>query len=439
MWLGSTLKIPELQSLRQKLICYQAGQYQPTAEDQLALGQQSLLPEEEDRINFQLIAQADSASLELKGLLCPFRLHDAYAIDLTLFSPTPITLGQLNQLNPQGLLLPPHIQASLGQTLLFYAEVDALEKDDRSIADACLAQLLQNQVMPEFLAEGKLLGSSIFEYGSLVRDPAQQYHILVWLNHNQLAPEVDEVSERLLYLLNSRHKILYAYDQSRWCDRQAKQLYSDLELNIVQRFNQIARSPDHLQQFQTLLRNQLPQTAFQYAQYLRDLSDHETTINTNLQNYRQQLAKLARLPGCDLTFLQDFLDLAENKYLKQIQVNQSYLTPGQALFQQLTETIRGLAELEQTESDRCLERTVQVLGVGLATGTIVGAGYSYTEKPFKPPFSTNTIHPFVAYLLWSFTAAFIAGVIAYWLTQLNLLVWWSNLRNRGQDEKTFEE
>ena len=439
MGLGNMLQVPKLKSLRQSLICYAEGQYQPSVEDQLPPGQQSLLLPGEESIDFPLVVQSDGTELKFSGSLSPFLIHDTYAIDLTLSSPNYLTLEQLNQLNPRGLLLPHHIQASLGQTLLLYAEVDALQKDDRVIADACVAQLFHNQAIPEFLDKGRLLGSSIFEYEFLSTDPTQQCHILVWLNHNQLAPEVNEASERLLYLLNARHKILYAYDQSRWCDRQAKQLYSNLELNIVKRFDQIAQSPDHLQQFQTLLRNQLPQTAFKYAQYLRDLSDHATTISTNLHNYRQQLAKLARLPDCDLTFLQDFLDLAENKYLKQIQVDQSYLTPGQGLFQQLTETIRGLAELEQTESDQHLERTIQVLGVALATGAIVGDGYSYTEKPFRPPFSTDTIHPFIAYLLWSFIAALIAGLLACWLTQPRLLAWWSNLRNRGQDGQTFEE
>jgi hypothetical protein len=439
MGLGNTLKIPELQSLHQKLICYQAGQYQPSAEDQLAPGQQNLLLNREDSLNFHLADQDNHEGLEFDGSLVPFRIHDAYAIDLTLFSSTPITLGQISHLNPQGLLLPPHIQASLGQTLLLYAEVDSLRKEDRAIADACVAQLFHNQTMPEFLAEGKLLGSSIFEYDTLSTDPSQQRHALVWLNHNSLAPEVDEVSERLLYILLCRHKVLYAYEQSRWCDRQTKQIYSRLDQEFVQNFTQIAQAPDHLRQFQIWLRKDLPSMAFEYARHLRDLSDHLTTIQTNLENYQSQMAKLARLPGNDLIFLQQFSDLAQNKFLRQIQVDREYLVPGQAIFQQLIETIRGLAELEQTESDRRLERTIQVLGVGLATGAIVGAGYSYTEKPLKPPFSTDTVHPFIAYLLWSFIAAIVAGIITYWLTQPGLWAGRSNLRKPKRDGKASEE
>lgn len=382
MGLGNTLNIHKLQSLHEKLICYQAGQYQPSAEDQLAPGEQNLLLGREDRLDFQVATQINHGRLEFNGLLVPFRVHDTYAIDLTLSSPNPITLGQISHLNPQGLLLPPHIQASLGQTLLFYAEVDSLWREDRAIADACVAQLFHQQITPEFLAEGKLLGSSIFEYDTLTTDPTQQRHVLVWLNHHPL-PSV-EVSGHILYLMLCRHKILYAYEQSRWCDRQAKQIYSKLDQKFVQKFTQIAQAPDHLRQFQIWLQEDLPSMAFEYARHLRDLSDHTTTIQTNLENYQSQMAKLARLPGNDLIFLQQFSNLAQNKFLRQIQVDQEYLLPGQAIFQQLIETIRGLAELEQAENDRRLERTIQVVGVGLGIGAIFGSSSAFIDRPWKP-------------------------------------------------------
>ncbi len=419
MELGNMLKIPELQSLHQKLICYQSGQYKPLVEDQLAPGQQNLLFNKEESLNFHLTERTKHGDLEFNGLLVPFRIHDTYAIDLTLTFPNPITIGQINHLNPQGLLISPQIQASLGQTLLFYTEVDASHKDDRAIADACIAQLIHNQAIPEFLAQGKLLSSSIFEYNILATDPTQQRHILVWLNHQNLAVEVDEVLERLLYILLCRHKILYAYNQSRWCNRQAKQIYSDLDQKIVQNFSQIAQADDHLQQFQTLLCEQLPQKAFEYARYLRDLFDHNTTIQTNLENYQSQITKLAELSGNDLFFLEKFHDLAQNKFLRQIQVDREYLVPEQALFQQLIETIRGLTELEQAERDRRLESTIQVLGVGLGVGAIFGSSSAFIDRPWKPPFSPNTtIHPFVSSLLVSLLAALSAALFTWWLTRL---------------------
>jgi hypothetical protein len=358
--LGNTLQVPELQSLKNTLISYQGGQYRATAEDQLPLSQPNLLPSGKDSIDFSLPVQANGKGLELRGSLSPFRLYDTYAIDLTLFSPKPINLEQLNQLNPHGLLLPPHIQASLGQTLLLYVEADNLQKDDRTIADTCVTQVFQNQGMPEFISESRILDSPIFEYDTVITDPAQQRHLLVWLNHNQLPSEIDEASMRLFYLLLTRHKILFAYNQSRWCDRQAKHIINDLEQNIIQRFNQIAQlqqyrqqniiqrfnqiaqSRSYRRQFQTLF-GQLLQMTSEYNRCLRHLFDHTATIQANLKNYQNQMDKLAHLPGNDLIFLQQFLDLTQNKFLQQIQVDRDYLISGQAFFNQVIDIAREIS------------------------------------------------------------------------------------------------
>lgn len=416
--LGNTLHISELQALKQELLCYRAGEYYPTAEEQLLPGQQSLLSNGAESLDFSVPAPIVGPDLSLTGFVSPFRVHDTYAIDLTLSPQAPITLGQLHQLNPQELLLPPHIQASLGQTLLLYAEVDGLQRQDRAIADACVAQFFPYPSTPEFVAAGKLLGSDIFEYDTLATATAQQRHILVWLNHYPLPSAVDALSERLFYLLLCRHKILYAYDQARWCHDSARTVYSDFERDIVQKFSQIAQSPDRLQQFKALLRTQLPQQSFQYAQYLRDLSDHATSIQTNLENYQNQMAKLALLPGNDLDFLQQFQHQTQTKYLKQIQVYREFLAPGQTLFQQLTDTIRGLVELEQAESDRRLEQTIQVVGVGLGVGAIFGSSSAFIDRPWMPAFSPNSaLHPFVSSLLVSLLAALGAGFLTWLFTQ----------------------
>lgn len=377
----------------------------------------NLLPDGEESIDFSLIREVDTEKIEINGSLSPFQLDDAYAVDITLFSCNPINLAQMGKLNLGEILLSPRIQAPLGQTLFLYAEVDALYKDDRQLSESLVMQVLGRQALPEYRSEGKLLGHSIFEYSTATIGAVDKSHTLVWLNHNQFSAEMGLVTEKILYALLSRHKILYAYSQANTCNLQAKEIYSALEQNVVQPFRKIAQAPDHLQQFQDLLRTQLPQDAFKYAQHIRNLSDYATTVDTNLKNYRRSVESLGHLLETDLTFFQDFSELAEAKYKTQIQVYLNYLTPGQSLFQQLIDSIRGLADLEQAENDRRLEATIQVLGVGLATGAIVSAGYGYVSKPWRRPFSTNTIHPFIGYLLLSFVGAVISGLITYGFTK----------------------
>jgi hypothetical protein len=389
--------------------------------------QQHLLPQEaEQQTDYQVLLQQGATSLRLdfsppnqtnhlQGLICPFRLHDVYAADLTLSYPGNLATADLAQLNPQGALRLTPEQASLGQTLMFYAEPLAVVSAAAALATDCVHQILHEPM--NCVAQGLFLSNPVFEFDGGKFESEPNRHILVWLNYQKMQSEqMNFVSQQLLLLLCCRHKILYAYRQSRWCDHQAKKIYSEVE-EITQGFSRVAQAPDHLQRFQDQLRN-LPQKAFEYTQQLRDLADHETTLQTNIENYQRQLEKLKQLPGNELTFLQQFLDHAQARLLRQIQIDREYLTPGQTLFQQLIDTIRGMAELEQAEGDRRLERTIQVVGVGLGVGAIFGSSSAFIDRPWRPPFSPNTvIHPFLSSLLISLFAAFITGFTIWHYTR----------------------
>ncbi len=120
---------------------------------------------------------------ELSCKLYPLRLHDTYAVDFTVFFKDKILkLSELPSLNPNGCLLPAAIQASLGQTLLFYAEPVADVIPDRILADQCLQALWQQTELPKFaVKEGRLFGSPLFGYEEVSdRAAARATHVLVW-------------------------------------------------------------------------------------------------------------------------------------------------------------------------------------------------------------------------------------------------------------------
>jgi hypothetical protein len=80
---------------------------------------------------------------------------------------------------------------------------------------------------------------------------------------------------------------------------------------------------------------------------------------------------------------------------------------------QLVDTIRGIVETEQAESDRSLENTIHILGIGFGGGAIVsGVVVQNIDKINIPLISAkNPPNPFYASLLLSFLATlfFIAG------------------------------
>ncbi|NEQ64359.1 MAG: hypothetical protein F6K21_02450 [Symploca sp. SIO2D2] len=344
--LGNALHIGELQTLRQELICYEGDRYFPEAEDIWDVEYFNLLENQEPSLRFQVPPQA--GGLELQGLLCPFRLHDTYAIDLTLYSQDTFTLPQLNYLNPQNLILQ-NIQASLGQTLLLFGQPPETQQGNYQVlADACVAQLFPRKQAINLVDTGCLLGNPIFEYESGPTNPANKLHILVWLECQDMNPsEMDRVAEILLYLLWCRHKILYVYRQSRWCVIQAKKLYGSLD-QYKSNFSQISEAPNrrvHLIHLQT----KLQQLELDYANYLSDLEEHQQTIAINEENYKTYLERLEKLPSTKLSFCQDFLRHIRNKFQKQIQVDLDYLAIGRDRLQHLKATVQDTIAVEPND------------------------------------------------------------------------------------------
>jgi hypothetical protein len=447
--LGQILQIPALQNLKQELICYQNGQYDPTAENLLTLKWQSLLRPKKDDLDCDPITLTENTDVRLSSFY-PFLLHDTYAVDLTLSCNHAISLDELGQLNPKGLLLPKSIGASLGQTLLLYGEVplDSNEKL-RTLANDCVGHLVGHQIKLQLNAEGMLIGNRIFEYNSQETEPSKQCHILVWfINPDALIDEyLGQVSEHLLQLCCAYHKILYAYDQCQWCFHQAEELYSELE-QYIEHFQEVGANSleQRLEEFKYLL-TKLPMKSITYSKYLRDLADHKTTIATNIKNYESSFKKLPKLPDDNLSFLEEFIELTHIKYQAQIQVYRQHLEPGAKLFEQLIDTVSGIvsidrAELEAQKAERervnevktqerekaaqkrekRLELVITLVGTGLAVSSISASVISNPSEKF-PLILQNSISSFLFdalfHLIVGIVFAIFMGVILWVMRRLS--------------------
>ncbi len=358
-----------------------------------------------------------SKKLCLTGEFYPVQLHDTYAVDLTFrYANLTVDLAQLSGLNPQQTLNPSFINASLGQTLLFFAELYCELKDLRSIADACMQQLNLGEL--HYINDFIFLGSPVFEYNN----SSQTCHLLIWLNCYSETIEKEELGEYydpLLKLLCYHHKILYVYEQSRYCDREARKLYSQLEEKVTALSQQFPNAETQLEIFKDWLKT-ASQVAFTYETYLRDLEVHQTTININAKNYSWRLNELesSLLPGDKLTSFQQFLEITQEQRQEQITVDLAYLNPGKELFRQMLETIRGLVEIDQAQRDRArlkaeenLQDSLQAVGVGIAAGAIVASTSGLITQPWKSPNRDLPPHPFLIALFGSV----LCSVGAWWI------------------------
>ena len=374
--------------------------------------------------NLDFTAIKHKNNLHLSGEIKRLQIHDTYALDLTFRYPhSKVQLTDLKGLNQDNCLLPNNINASLGQTLVFFAQPVGTIKDEKAFAEHCVKALISeaefNKLNISFQGKGKLLNSPIFEYNNDAISPENQCHILIWLNANRETTDLEEAGEYyypLIDLLNCRSKIIYARSESRWCYQQARKEYSLLEEKVNQ-FNNLKDNPadSKLKEFNQWL-NEIPEISFNYARYLRDLELQRNTIKTNTRNYQLHLEKIKAI--CiqdDLDFLSSFLELAEDTFIEQINTDLAYLTPAQRLFEQLIDSIRGIVEIEQTKRDRSLNNTVQILGIGLGGGAIIsGVVVQHIDKinqPLAAISPNNPPHPFYASLALSIAATlFFTGV-----------------------------
>lgn len=412
------LSLPGLKDVRSKLICYQNGKYSP----KLELGRQTNWLTNSGRLDLGSIPTTEG--FKIKGNLQPFLFNDTYVADLTLSPESPnisIDVPQLQHFKPS-CLLPSKIQSSLGHTLWIYGEVDARE-DCQALASKCAVALLAGtNLNPVLVNEDNLFGSLLFEYQAPdpnePQNPDKQCHILIWLNNSNAdtLTLAEKAYEWLLNLLICHHKILYIYQEASSCYPKIRELYSNLEQQMQDFPSLIADPKTRLEKLKELLTS-IPLDAVTSNRYLRDLKAHHTTINTNIKNYRTCLEEIKGI-GNPPQFWEDFLNRSDEQWQNQIQIYIDYFAPSQELFEKMIDTIRGIVEIEQAERDRSLEKTIQIIGVGLGAGAIVsGVVTQHIDKPFAPLSFNNPPHPLVLSLFWSVLATLGFGVLAWLWTK----------------------
>ncbi|MBW4676202.1 MAG: hypothetical protein KME52_19945 [Desmonostoc geniculatum HA4340-LM1] len=412
--LGKQLSVPKLETLPEFI--------------EEANNQKSSITGEILKSIFTFTGIQHQQNLHLSGEVNPLEIHDTYALDLTLRYPHPeVKLTDLRGLNPDGCLLSKNINASLGQTLVFFAQPVGKIDDEQAFSDACVKALLSEETLQKVNIsrqhQGQLLGSPIFEYNNNADTPEGQFHLLIWLNTASETTELENKGQYyypLIDLLLCRSKIIYARSEAIWCHKQARSAYADLE-KYKQDFKELKNQSIDVKfyEFNQWLQ-QIPEISFNYVDYLRDLELHRTTIQTNSKNYRLYLDKLNKIGinSDNLAFLSNFLELAEDTFVEQINTNLAYLIPGQNLFDQMIATIRGIAEVEQAKRDRSLERKIQVLGTAFGGGAIVsGVVTQHIDKPFAQINFNYPLHPLTLSLLWSFLATVFFGLVAWLATK----------------------
>ncbi|MBW4675632.1 MAG: hypothetical protein KME52_16885 [Desmonostoc geniculatum HA4340-LM1] len=371
----------------------------------------------------------------IKGFAHPLRIYDSYSLWLNLRRPekennipTPdVDITFLSQFNQNNCLTFKEHPLFLGQTLLITGWLTGAKdkQNAKEIAKECLTVVFpDSQKQPPFNRQGELFGSPIFEYG-LFSQISNYQHVLIWLFADEQADiKFNQCYQELLDLFFFRTKVVKAYKDSR-------EIYKQLDAACLQIEAEIDKVPKVGEQKSigaanlTDLKNQLktlPQLALTYTRLLRNLEEYQNTIAINAYNYQERSQKIHAIVGEDISFLENFNQKNSPFFQQQINADLGYFRHGSELLGRAIDSIRGIVEIEQAESDikqaerdRTLNNTIQVLGIGFGGGAIIsGVIVQHIDKinqPLTAISPNNPPHPFYASLLLSVLATcFFIGI-----------------------------
>jgi hypothetical protein len=357
------------------------------------------------------------------GLAYPCRISDSYGLWLNLRRPEKennqrtedVETDFFKLLNPNNCLILPTHPLFLGQTILITASIinAKIQNDHQKIADECLKEVFHQNTVPPFYRQGELFGSPIFEYG-LPNQSSQYQQVLICLfTEKETGKKFDQSCPKLLDLFFHHSKIVKAYKDSRAIYKDLDKKYRDIE-SEVNKILELKNNQDITRQDLKKLQNQLkafPTLALEYTRLVLNLEDSQNTIVINADNYGDKLEQIKHnLNGENLDFLEIFLNKNCATFKRQIQADLGYFQHGSQLLDQAVNSIRGIVEIEQAKSDRSLETTVQVLGIGLGGGAIFsGIIVQHIGTINQPLLPKN---PFLASLILSIIATIVCTLLA---------------------------
>jgi len=303
--------------------------------------------------------------------IIPLRLHDTYAVDFTVFIKNKtISMPELSNFNPQDCLLPQQIDASIGQTLLLYAEIENEVEINEKLAKECVKNLWKNNCPDFTVKQGTLFGSPIFECEEVTNNSTKKpAHILIWFGKDsQTLNLANKTNNFFIKLLCQRHKILSVYASAQQDYKLTRELYRQLEEKAESFHDLPHHGKKRLHALEQMLLK-LPKEGVDYAKYLRNLNDYNTTLCANRENYGISLNNLRGflLPEDDIGWLELFYNEKSILLEQQINTNIAYLTPAQPLFQQLIDNVQGLTQIETLKHEFDKQERIELLVVFIAT------------------------------------------------------------------------
>jgi len=233
------------------------------------------------------------------GYYYPVRLSDTYGLLLDCSLKTTQSDADLTWLKDLQAYVTKKLKTqkgTLGQTWMFSAQLSNVPTQEyEAIAKRCYETLIPGADFAENkLVQSKFLGGYLFEFWRYTGVGTENNHIIIALYPNKTeAKKAAEFYSYWLPLLMFRHKIMWAYNQSRVLKQRLK-----AEAVKIQTCNKEVRQNQPFD-FKTLKQTLLKswEVLPSYTTDLSGLEDQTRTIEINLDNYQKRLKTLVHESG----------------------------------------------------------------------------------------------------------------------------------------------
>jgi hypothetical protein len=329
--------------------------------------------------------------------------------------------------------------ATIGQTWMISGWLP--QSDDRSredIAKDCYKALIPDSNWKQDLeGQGTFLGATIFElsrYRLKIKDISEtlttiqsiqenQHVIIIIFTDKASADKLAEFYDDWMRLFEYRHKILWAYGQSRLLKQSIKNYFTTIEedrekININQpKEREFEKCRTTLIRVQNALNN--------YTIDLNRLEFQNRTIDINLSNYKKRLERIEEKAGNKLEFFEKFTKVVTDKYQLQITKDSENLERGMKLLENTISAVRSRVEVAKAERDRNFQDAIAILGVGWSVASFLPSPDKLSENANDPvrmfltqsPLPPTWVKPAIP-LVYKVSVALVAAALAWLLIRL---------------------
>ena len=395
---------------------------------------EKLFPEPQDGF-YNPVKIGDTYSLQINcssdksenfGPLAPHEINSFQAIKKTIEQNYPTT--EISKIN-------------FGQSWFVWAKLNSNEQNPETVAKNIYEQLQlfddlswEDTLKTDLkLSDQNAFGATFFECWQLPSDRGtqnQNHHLLITLfapNENiEFYQAINKSYPQLTRLFLSRHKIIWAYQNSRHYKANLKEAAKEVQKRVKDLPNKIDISVNPEKEADLgLLQRELAHTLnlmSGYAETLSYLEEQKNTIEANFKNYQRLVSDL------NLPCLQTFTPIVSEKYLPQINSDLTSLSSGLRLLENSVRTIEGIinieqakgdralnetifkASQEQAKDDRALNETILAASAGLATSQVLA---SIIVSHYQPPKDSNP----VLYSIGTFSGSIVFGFLIFWIVR----------------------